>query len=1112
MAEITAKRRKLSVSDGAQQPARNGVKWTQSRSRSHAPTAELAVASGVFKSNAFKLQVDELLSQLRPDHDKLLARVEKPLRTLKSIIEKIPNIPAKTVSEAEKDLRKRSGVSVPFPEPRPAKDTKYTLEYAAPVNINVVGSFAVKTEIKSKLTTIDLAITIPGSLFQKKDYLNYRYFHKRAYYIACIAAGIKDTLEPGFKISWSYQGGDTLRPVILLEPAEGADESFIRSKSRIRILIAIDKDVFPTSVTFPTATNIRKNNADHDQQQDSTQPRDHIATPTPIYNSAIRSEASVSAFLKLQYAASVKCTAYRDACILGRIWLQQRGFGTSFAQGGFGHCEWATLVALLLEAGGPNGKPLLSPSYSSYQIFRATIQFLCGRNLIQPFVLYADGISKLPPSDVPIFFDGKRGMNILYKMSPWSYSLLRHEALTTLKMLNDPLRDNFNGVFIFKVDDPLCRFDHLISISPQIALSSTLRIRKYQSSVYEVLFKALGDRAKLINLSVPDPPDWPVGSGAPPFTKENGPSITLGLLLDAEHSNRIVDHGPSAEDKEASATFQKFWGDKSELRRFKDGSIVESLVWSDRQSDPPIVQQIVAHILKLHLGLGENRITFANYDLGNEYFNGTSALNPTSSFQPYMDAFSSLEKLLQGIDGLPLTLHQLSPASPLLRYTSTQISNSGLVQNSPADVLLQFEGSTRWPDDLTAIQMTKLAFLLKIAELLQDSGEVASCQVGLENENSRLLNTSFLDIVLPNSITFRLRIYHDREQTLLEQQLKKKDLAARQKEDLAFALATHRRAFIQAPRHTQAIRILSTRFPLLSPTIRLVKKWANSHLLTPHLREELLELIVCRVFVHPYPWDAPSSIVTGFLRTLHFLSRWDWQLEPLIVALNQELTLQQLSEVQTRFDAWRNIDPMMNTVALFAASNLDRDGVTWTQFSKPPRVVAARLSALSKSAMKLVAEKKLDLHAPELFISPFTDYDFVLWLNLKYAAGSRKKREDRAVFKNLQGLCQGVLDGDMTGVKPAAAFADELTRLYGHAIVFFHGDHEEAGGGVIAGVWNQQTTKPRTWGLKIGYSTIPSIVEGEQENRTELAPNKTAILNEIATIGGELVEKIQVNR
>jgi U3 small nucleolar RNA-associated protein 22 len=29
----------------------------------------------------------------------------------------------------------------------------------------------------------------------------------------------------------------------------------------------------------------------------------------------------------------------------------------------------------------------------------------------------------------------------------------------------------------------------------------------------------------------------------------------------------------------AAAVFREFWGDKAELRRFKDGSILEAVVW-----------------------------------------------------------------------------------------------------------------------------------------------------------------------------------------------------------------------------------------------------------------------------------------------------------------------------------------------------------------------------------------------------------------------------------------------------------------------------------------------------------------------------------------------------
>lgn len=49
-----------------------------------------AYTGEVYKSNIFKLQVDELLEQIRPKHGKKEAAAEKALRDLKGIIEKIP--------------------------------------------------------------------------------------------------------------------------------------------------------------------------------------------------------------------------------------------------------------------------------------------------------------------------------------------------------------------------------------------------------------------------------------------------------------------------------------------------------------------------------------------------------------------------------------------------------------------------------------------------------------------------------------------------------------------------------------------------------------------------------------------------------------------------------------------------------------------------------------------------------------------------------------------------------------------------------------------------------------------------------------------------------------
>lgn len=93
--------------------------------------------------------------------------------------------------------------------------------------------------------------------------------------------------------------------------------------------------------------------------------------------------------------------------------------------GGFGQFEWAALISILMRDGGRAGRPILSTGYSSYQLFKATLQFLSSTDLISsPMVIQSPNF-KLPQSKNPMLFDGSRGMNVLYKMSSWSYQLVR---------------------------------------------------------------------------------------------------------------------------------------------------------------------------------------------------------------------------------------------------------------------------------------------------------------------------------------------------------------------------------------------------------------------------------------------------------------------------------------------------------------------------------------------------------------------------------------------------------------------------------------------------------------------------------------------------------------
>jgi len=58
-------------------------------------------------------------------------------------------------------------------------------------------------------------------MFSPKDYLNHRYFHKRAYYLACIAAGLKNAKDLKIKMNFSLLNGNYLTPVILIQSVEG---------------------------------------------------------------------------------------------------------------------------------------------------------------------------------------------------------------------------------------------------------------------------------------------------------------------------------------------------------------------------------------------------------------------------------------------------------------------------------------------------------------------------------------------------------------------------------------------------------------------------------------------------------------------------------------------------------------------------------------------------------------------------------------------------------------------------------------------------------------------------------------------------------------------------
>ncbi|MCJ1398657.1 hypothetical protein MMC11_001858 [Xylographa trunciseda] len=1068
----------------------------------------------MYNSDMFQIQLNELLVEVRLNYEKLTTRVEKTLRKLKQTIESIPARAPQPIYEASLSLQKDTGIAVPWPDSGPTPDLKYSVAFAKPDGINVVGSFVLKTSVQHECpTTIDMAVTMPSILFQEKDYLNYRYFHKRAYYLACMASAIDADPDCKVHVQYEYQNESPLQPVLLISPALSVgDEDFSYSKCRIRIISAVNSSVFEIGKTLPWKNCVR------------SKPSDSLsASPTlstSVYNATLRAESCVASYLKLLHGVKAKADGFTSACILGHVWLRQRGFGTGLLNGGFGGFEIACMIALLLQSGGPKGRPLLSGGYSSSQIFKAILQFLASSNLMKTPLILGGGDSydqKAFKMGTPVLFDSIRGLNILYKMSPWSYKKLQHEARTSLELLNSTLPDRFGPTFISKVNDALYGYDTVIQFpiatfpkSKSNTNNETDRLLHHCTTLYTALSTGLGDRVRLIYPKVSVCAPWTIKQSSPKLSEMQ--DILIGFLLDPNEAGRAVDRGPPAEDKKAAAAFQKFWGEKAELRRFQDGSILESLIWTEKGQSRSILQQIVFYITNRHFDVeAANGLRFIADDFDHLLpGNRASSTAPLASFQPSMEAFEALAKQIRELEGLPLQIRQVSASCADLRYSSILPNTQGMIHGpqQPMDVTVQFEGSNRWPEDITAIQMTKIAFSLKLGELLEEAVPSLTTRVGLENQSpsQNLLNSSFLDILPPGQPAFRLRIHHELELSLLSRRLKDKSLDPHSREAAASAIAAHKSTFIHLPAHTQALTMLCTRFPALSPSIRLLKHWCASHLLLGHLSEPLIELLAIHPFTKPYPYTPPASPRAAFLRTLAFIARWDWRDEPLLVSLGTTIPPSEIDAITTRFDAWRHIDPALNRVALFAASTLDPSGIAWTERS-PSKLVAARLASLAQAATALVKAHGAALDARALFVSSLADYDFVLHIHPKVLG--RAPKTAKPVFKNLPAPEAG--DRALVGYEPVRWFVEELERVYGAHVVFFCNASVQD---VVAGLWSP-LAEERAWKVGLGYSSVPMGErgvkgEGEGEGGAVVGINKAGILNDIARLGGDMIARIDV--
>jgi U3 small nucleolar RNA-associated protein 22 len=239
--------------------------------------------------------------------------------------------------------------------------------------------------------------------------------------------------------------------------------------------------------------------------------------------------------------------------------------------------------------------------------------------------------------------------------------------------------------------------------------------------------------------------------------------VVIGILLNSTHLHRRVDRGPPASDESGCLKFKQFWGDKSEMRRFKDGAIVEAVVWSENDFPHPsknarpsklsiaIVQYILRHHLPFHPNIRTASDQIAELlpeisqsaPLVNSQSTNLAQYTTAALYRRAIEATDVLRRIITSdLKGFPLVIESLRAVTSALRYTSlfpplfsplasaskhsmTWFSGESVNPVTPVLMIVaQLQKSSRWPGELTAVQSLTSALLVKLATSLEEQFSV----------------------------------------------------------------------------------------------------------------------------------------------------------------------------------------------------------------------------------------------------------------------------------------------------------------------------------------------------------------------------------------------------
>ncbi|ONK76147.1 uncharacterized protein A4U43_C03F24440 [Asparagus officinalis] len=596
------------------------------------------------------LKLRELLKEVQLD--------QSAIKTLdgavSSIVDAIKSIPDQQVS---------SKAALGFVRDLGVPSDKVEFTFKSPESIRIGGSYSVGAVAKPDVN-VDLIVRMPKECFYEKDYLNHRYHAKRCLFLRVIERNLKSSSFVR-KIEWSSFQSEARKPVLKVYPA---------------LEIAELSDVFIKiipSATFlfdETKLSLSRNNVRAFNEGDT-------ARATPKYNSSILEDLFLEENTEFIQTSFHEWKSMQDALILLKVWARNRN--SIFAH----DCLNGYLLSIMLSYLAVVNR--ITKSMNAVQIFRVTLKFISTASFWNKgLFLKAQGQCNMCKEDVAQYLqsigvlvcDASGHFNLAFRLTKTAFSELQEEASWTLSCIDKCRDGGFEEIFLTKVDFA-AKFDSCLRIN----LKGKAKVsgsdfclddecwRICEKDVQSYLQQGLNDRAKLVRVTWRSTPSkWNVEDG---FSKFGDEPMLVGILLSShEKSFRVVDIGPSADKKEESVKFRKFWGERAELRRFRDGNIAESTVWECEPWERHlIIKRITEYILTKHFLLLKDDMVHIVDQL--DFCLHVRGKDLTSSSGSLFGALEILSKRLRALEEIPLKISSVKPLDPgsLHEFNSIEI-------------------------------------------------------------------------------------------------------------------------------------------------------------------------------------------------------------------------------------------------------------------------------------------------------------------------------------------------------------------------------------------------------------------------------------------------------